>query len=367
MTTASTRRIFPLKSGPGRCIVVAAFKGGCGKTTTALALAHHLSKDGRRVCLIDMDPFANLTLALGLHPDNHEENVARVLWSREPAKAIADNLLQFKIPGVGKPVAIVPGSRDTLPAMAGLEHRSAFSHDGDDVVSLLVGVIEALRPYYSDIIIDMPSSLPGLATNMALHAGDVVVSPVMDGGSALALPKLMGRFSRVSRERQLTGRSPLQCFITVPNLLPLTGSSSNTAREPHPTLGYLPPWYKVVQEHFPKHFIEKPVMYSSRLQEAYGKLGGFRAIGSKAKREWRAQCYELMARVSSPHYPQITDMLNAADGRMDPKDAAKFKLAPHEYNLDAYSEALRVSYHADCSVEVHRIKFCGAPSVGPKS
>ena len=40
-------------------------KGGTGKTTTALNLGYALSQNGKEVLLIDFDPQASLTAALG--------------------------------------------------------------------------------------------------------------------------------------------------------------------------------------------------------------------------------------------------------------------------------------------------------------
>jgi chromosome partitioning protein len=48
---------------------VANFKGGAGKTTTAIHMAQKLALDGYRVLAIDMDPQASLTTMFGLRPE----------------------------------------------------------------------------------------------------------------------------------------------------------------------------------------------------------------------------------------------------------------------------------------------------------
>lgn len=54
--------------GAARVLLVASGKGGTGKTTLALALAHAWAATGLRVALVDADPQAGTTTAAGLVP-----------------------------------------------------------------------------------------------------------------------------------------------------------------------------------------------------------------------------------------------------------------------------------------------------------
>ncbi len=68
-------------------ITVANQKGGVGKTTTAVTLGHGLSREGRRVLVVDLDPQGHVAFALGMKKAN---GLYRLLVEEEPLHKVAE-------------------------------------------------------------------------------------------------------------------------------------------------------------------------------------------------------------------------------------------------------------------------------------
>jgi len=77
-----------------RSIAIVNQKGGCGKTTTTVNLAGALADDGARVLVVDMDPQAHSSLALGIDPDELDENLYEVLAEPDGAQALERIILK---------------------------------------------------------------------------------------------------------------------------------------------------------------------------------------------------------------------------------------------------------------------------------
>lgn len=146
-------------------ISIAIQKGGSGKTTTAINLGAALTQLGKRVLLIDLDPQANLTQALGF--EDPSPNLYDLFKSEFDGEA-AD--IEAAILDAGG-LKILPSSLDL--AGAELELISIYSRE-----KILGVMLESLdKNAFDFVFIDCPPAI-GMLTVNALAASQFVLMPL---------------------------------------------------------------------------------------------------------------------------------------------------------------------------------------------
>src|SRR3989344_155782 len=166
-------------------IAIANEKGGTGKTTTAVNIAAHLAATGKRVLLVDADPQANATSALGFPPENINESVYHVLIGQIDATAAIRRTQLMAL--------------DLLPASQELAGATVELLDMPDRETRLRDAIEPLRGVYDVIIVDCPPSL-GILTINALAAADHIVVPIDVSSFAIEGLKKLSHTVEMMRE-----------------------------------------------------------------------------------------------------------------------------------------------------------------------
>jgi chromosome partitioning protein len=145
-----------------RIIALMNQKGGVGKTTTTVNLGAALAEQGKRVCLIDLDPQAHLTINYGMEPSEATCSLYDVLVNErsflEAVHKIDDN------------IALVPSSIDL--AAAEVELVSVLGRE-----TLLKKRLDSATHDFDFILLDCPPSL-GLLTLNALAVSDEVIIPM---------------------------------------------------------------------------------------------------------------------------------------------------------------------------------------------
>jgi chromosome partitioning protein len=147
-----------------KIIAIANQKGGVGKTTTAVNLGSALAERGQRILIIDLDPQANATSALGMQELEGESLYEPLL----AGASIVENILPTRLQNL----FLIPSDLD----LAGAEVEIARMSDHLTRLAKTLSIFRTDQTF-DFVLLDCPPSLGILMTN-ALAAADEILTPI---------------------------------------------------------------------------------------------------------------------------------------------------------------------------------------------
>ena len=169
-----------------RVIAIANQKGGVGKTTTVVNLAACLASSDQRTLVIDCDPQANTTSALGFPKDPARRTLYQAL-------ILGESVDRVTIDARIDCLELIPSDKNLAGAAVELVDLEGREYK-------LKALVELVRRKYDFILLDCPPALDLLTLN-ALAASDSVLVPIQCEYLALeGVSELLDTLMRLRRQ-----------------------------------------------------------------------------------------------------------------------------------------------------------------------
>lgn len=162
----------------GHVYAIANRKGGVGKTTTAVALAHGLARkienENGRVIIVDFDPQGNVATSLQLTPQQHD--LADLLLEKCTFKECVLSANRAE-QGLSRPnLFIIPASDSLAQAKGELMIKAVIGgRKAVAIEDILVAKLGFLRQLFDYIIVDCPPTLDVFADSIYKFADEAIV------------------------------------------------------------------------------------------------------------------------------------------------------------------------------------------------
>ncbi|MGB5158690.1 ParA family protein [Desulfobacterium sp. N47] len=167
----------------GRIICITAGKDGAGKTTTAMNLSAAFAIAEKKSLLVDCDPIAHATTALGVKGMQIKDS----LFQGMTGKIEVDKLIIKKGPGFPD---LIPGGSDLFRFPTGTVNNKEF---------ILRNLLAEVKDQYDYIVIDAPQTPVILMINSFIAAESLFVTIPCEFLSLAGVGYLFGTFQMIKK------------------------------------------------------------------------------------------------------------------------------------------------------------------------
>ncbi len=179
-----------------KVICIANQKGGVGKTTSAVSLAHGLVQKGRRVLLIDLDPQGQVATALGRNP---EPGVFHLLTMGDSPQEAAF-VRSWVRPSGRESLYYIPGDQQTMAA------QTVLNAQNQPISAIRTSISRFFKESLHYIIFDTAPSVGGIQER-AVWASDLVIVPsATEFLSADGVSKVLLMLSILQEKKEWRGK-----------------------------------------------------------------------------------------------------------------------------------------------------------------
>jgi chromosome partitioning protein len=167
-----------------RNIGVLNYKGGTGKTTTAINLAAGLAMRGNHVLCIDLDPQGSLAAQLGIKPT---QNLADLF--------LDDTDIQACIYPARDQLDVLPGSRKLL----NVDGQLWKMENAGEARRILHWKLKEVRKQYDYIIVDFPPSANKVSENGLMVVNELLIPMPMSHLALVGTYQVIGTLKAISK------------------------------------------------------------------------------------------------------------------------------------------------------------------------
>lgn len=209
-TTFGNRPVRP-EGALGAVVAVCNYKGGVGKSSTAVMTAQALTLRGQKVLLVDCDGQGTATQLCGLNP---EQNVEEEQTIMPFIGGEAPDLRYAVQPTYWYNLSIIPAFSGILAAEFVLPSRAMQSRGFEFYNQLKIG-LEPLRKDFDIIIIDTSPSLSYLTINAMLAATGLLMPCPPNALDFASSVQFWGLFDQITQKLPIDKDEKRFSFLTV--------------------------------------------------------------------------------------------------------------------------------------------------------